>query len=202
MKIPFRDLIQLSKDHNQIWPQDLADDLEEEEPQILQQSQMYQTLISEQLNPSPKKEIPALPTLVVKGWNKPQIKGTKNWSDFENLLLFYTIGKLTIADTPENQAQKEKDQTELRQVIEEFLPLKGQRKKSAEERVAVNTTYLDFGKRTIDGLLKNSPSIRYELQRELQDARENNYYNALKLERSSDIANRVFETLKNRYQKD
>ena len=50
--------------------------------------------------------------------------------------------------------------------------------------------------------LRRKIGQRDELQRELQDARENNYYNALKLERSSDIANRVFETLKNRYQKD
>ena len=45
MKIHFKDLLQLSKDHAQVWPADLADDLEEEEPQISQQAQMYNELI-------------------------------------------------------------------------------------------------------------------------------------------------------------
>ena len=201
MKIPFRDLLQLSRDHSQIWPSDLIEDLEEEEPQISQQSQMYQALILEQLHANETEEAttPALPTLVVKGWDKPQIKGTKNWADFENLLLFYTIGQLAAADIPENQAQKEKDQAELREAIEGFLPLKGQRKKSAEERVAVNTTYLSFGKKVIDGLVKNDPCSAYETQREIQDAWETNSYNASKLERSRNIASRVLNTLQNRY---
>ena len=50
MKIPFKDLLQLSKDYNQVWPADLADDLEEEEPQISQQAQMYHELILQHIN--------------------------------------------------------------------------------------------------------------------------------------------------------
>ena len=205
MKIPFKDLLQLSKDHNQVWPADLADDLEEEEPQISQQAQMYHELILQHINnkegettPSEAENPrPTLPTLVVPGWNRPNTKGTKNWSDFENLLLFYTIGKLAITDTPENRAQKEKDLKELREVIEDFLPLKGQKRKSAEERVAVNTTYLAFGKNIIKGLVRNNPSIRYEAEREIQDT--SNYHHAYKLEKSLGIACRVFKKLKERY---
>ena len=140
-----------------------------------------------------------LPSLVVPGWNNLKKKGTKNWSDFENLILFYTIGKLAIANTPENIQQKEQDLKELRTVIESFLPLKGQKRKSAEERIAVNTTYLDFGKRVIDSLVKDNPSARYEIQREIRDAEETNHFNALKLETSYAIASRVFSKLKNRY---
>ncbi len=208
MNIPFKDLIQLSKDHAQVWPMDLANDLEEEEPQILQMSQTYKQMILEHLHPEEDTpEIPPeeeeevfkspLPTLVVPGWDNPNIKGTKNWADFENLILFYTIGKLAIASNFQNQ--KEYDQQELRGAIEAFLPFKGQKRKSAEERVAVNTTYLAFGKRVIDGLTQNDPSIQYEANREIQDARETNYYNAQKLEKSYGIARRVFKKLKERY---
>jgi len=207
MKIPFKDLLQLSKDHAQVWPADLADDLEEEEPQISQQAQMYNELILQHIRKREEEAVPSeaenprptLPTLVVPGWNCPSTKGTKNWSDFENLLLFYTIGKLASANTPENYAQKEKDLNELRKVIEDFLPLKGQKRKSAEDRVQVNTTYLAFGKNVIDGLVCDNPSVRYEAEREIQDARETNYYNAQKLEKSYGIARRVFKKLKERY---
>ena len=207
MKIPFKDAVQLSQDHSQIWPKDLIEDLEEEDPNVSLDSQALHKLISEHLkkteNSSFENELSYsnLPTLVVQGWDNQYIKGTKNWADFENLLLFYTIGELDVVNTPENQEQKKRDLTELREAIEAFLPLKGQKKKSAEARVDVNTTYLAFGKRVIDSLVNNDYSSQYELQREIQDAQETNYFNAIKLEKSYNIASRVFNRLKQRYQR-
>ena len=113
MELPFKDLLQLSRDHTQIWPPDLVKDLEEEEPLVSLQSQTFSQLISEHLKPQNTSQVKTnndldkLPTLVVSGWNTPRTKGTKNWSDFENLILFYTIGKLAIANTPKNIQQKE-----------------------------------------------------------------------------------------------
>lgn len=214
MEIPFKELLQLSNNHNKIWPEDLVEDLEEEDPIIAQQSQLYKRLILERLHREEEnnetfledqKEAkiqaakPQLPSLVVSGWNNPNIKGKKNWADFENLLLFYTIGKLAKANTPENRPQKERDLSELRTVIEAFLPLKGQKSQTAEKRVEVETTYLAFGKKVIDSLVKNDCCSQYELQREIQDAEETNSFNASKLHKSYTIACRIFKNLQRRY---
>lgn len=205
MKLALKDLLQMSKDHNQIWPSDLVNDLEEEEPHVFLQSKTFTQLILDRVknikNDPPELEdiMPPLPSLVTPGWDNTKIKGTQNWADFENLILFYTIGKLDIPNTPDNIQQKEQDLAELRTVIEEFRPLKGQKKQSAEKRVGANTTYLAFGKKTIDNLLTNNPNMRHEMQREIEDANEANYFNGCKLEKSYHIALRVFHTLQDRY---
>ena len=197
MKIPFRDLIQIFRDHSQIWPADLVEDLREDDPHVYQQSQTYTNLLLQKNNPPPV----FLPTLVVPGWNNMAIKGQKNWADFENLLFFYTLGKIQLDPLSGMASQKEKDFNDLRCAIEKFPILKGQKAETAEERVSKNTTYLAFGKNVIDSLLANNLGAQYDLYREIQDAEETNAFNGAKLRRSQTIANRVFNTLQARYSK-
>ena len=66
--------------------------------------------------------------------------------------------------------------------------------------MAVDTTYLAFGKRAIDSMIKDDPSLLYDVRREIQES-EGNYYNQMKLEKSYDIASRVFRKLMSRYQR-
>ena len=196
MKIPFKDLVQIFRDHNQIWPADLVEDLQDDDPHVYLQSQIYTDLILH------KNEMPIfLPTLVVPGWNNMEKKRQKNWADFENLLLFYAIGKIQLDSFSDMAVQKEKDLKDLRSAIEKFPILKGKRPETAEDRVSKNTTYLAFGKNMLDSLITNNQGAQHDLYREIQDAEETNVFNASKLRRSQVIAYRVFDTLQKRYKR-
>ena len=107
MDIPFEELIQLARVHNQVWPADLVDDLKEEEPSIYQQASIYRELISKRLLEQERSRHE--PTLVVSGWDHIEKKGQKNWADFENLLFFYALGKLQLNLDYETALQKETD---------------------------------------------------------------------------------------------
>ena len=199
MNIPFGELVQLASNHNQVWPNDLVEGLEEDDPHIFLQSKVYADLIS-----SRKREleystsISSLPSLIVPGWDNVQNKGQKNWADFENLLFFYALGKIQTASY-KAKLQKEDDLKKLREVIEKFPLLKGKKAESAEQRASKDTTYLAFGRKVIDSLINNDLGTQHDLNREILDAEETNGFNAGKLKRSRAIAQRVFHTLKNRY---
>lgn len=199
MSISFEELSQIARDHSQMWPSDLVEGLEENDPHVCFQSQMYANLIAQKKREQQKELLPLLPSLVVPGWNNVKNKGQKNWADFENLLFFYALGKLQLDSSYQTVWQKENDLNALRYVIEKFPTLKGKKTESAEKRILKNTTYLKFGRRVIDSLISDDVSAQYDLNREIQDAEETNYFNASKLRKSQTIANRVFRTLRDRY---
>ena len=201
MGIPFEELVRLAQDHSQVWPSDLVEDLKEDDPHVCLQSQMYADLISQKKREYKESNF-SLPTLVVPGWDKIEKKGQKNWADFENLLLFYALGKIQFSPSYETTFQRKKDTEDLRQVIEKFPILKGKKPESAEERIGKNTTYLAFGKSVLDSLIRDDQGAQHDLYREIQDAEETNSFNASKLKRSQTIARRVFSTLKKRYKND
>ena len=108
------------------------------------------------------------------------------------------MGKIQTASY-KAKLQKEDDLKKLREVIEKFPLLKGKKAESAEQRASKDTTYLAFGRKVIDSLINNDLGTQHDLNREILDAEETNGFNAGKLKRSRAIAQRVFHTLKNRY---
>ena len=198
MNLSFKELTQLAQNHNSVWPADLVEGLEEDEPHVCLQSRIYANLICREKE---KESMPVLPTLVVPGWNNVTSKGKINWADFENLLFFYALGKIHLDPSYKTSIQKENDLNELRQAIEKLPILKGQRPESAEARVNKGTTYLTFAKSVIDSLINNDQNAQHDLYREIQEAAETNSFNAAKLRTSQVIANRVFRVLQNRYKR-
>lgn len=200
MSISFEELSQIARDHSQMWPSDLVEGLEENDPHVCFQSQMYANLIAQKKREYKMADSP-LSSLVVPGWNDTRNRGKINWADFENLLFFYALGKIQLDPSYQTEWQKENDLNELRQAIEKFPILKGQRPESAEERVNKGTTYLTFAKRVIDSLINDDQNAQHDLYREIQEAAETNSFNASKLGTSRVIANRVFRVLQNRYKR-
>ena len=217
MDFSLSDLNHLLKDFKDTWPQDLIDDLAEKEPQIGQQLQDLQSLISEKASQISQEELPPKtpevsvpkkrpspihiklkPSLVSPKWDEIQ-KGRINWDDFKNLLLFYALGKMQVANSDLVLLQKEEDLHQLRLAIEEFPLLKNQKPQTAEQRVNQKTSYLSFGKKVIDALMNNSSTVNHDSDREIQDADETSSFNATKLGLTKKIALNVFYTLKKRY---
>ncbi len=113
--------------------------------------------------------------------------------------MFYTIGKLVVSQSQQISPQQEKDKSELRKAIESFLPLRNQKFLPAEKRVAGKKTYLSFGRNYIDATLAEDDARLHELDREIKDAEDNNYFNGQKLRKSQTIALKVIKKLKERY---
>jgi len=186
-------------------PELIQEDLFDETSELVQKDKTPPSLKKEKIQPScPVAPVFAPDTLVARGWNNMQIKGRKNWADFENLMYLYALGKLFTAETIPAKAQQ--DKKELTYVVEEFDRLKHPKRKkhaSASQRLASFKTYVAFGKRTIDASCETAPSSRawelHELERECSDAMENNIHNGLKLERAYHIARRVLYNLRTRY---
>ena len=118
---------------------------------------------------------------------------------FQNLLFFYALGKLYLAETDERRPQKEADLAELRWAIEGLPLIKKAKPQTAEERVSQRSSYLAFGKKMIDALIMKNEETLYDCDREIQDAEETNSYNAGKLKHTRFLATKVVHTLKNRY---
>ena len=213
------ELIQLNRDFCQIWPTDLLEDLEEKEPQLFQEYRQLQILTEKAIREAEKKDRDFLrsvgvistlperpsspfassqPSLISFGWDEIHPRKT-NWADFQNLLFFYALGKLHLAETDERRPQKEADLAELRWAIEGLSLIKKAKPQTAEERVAQRTSYLLFGKKMIDALMMRNEEALYDCDREIQDAEETNSYNARKLKHTRFLAAKVVRTLKNRY---
>lgn len=220
MKVSLQDSVQMHRDFYAVFPRDLVEDLSDEDPQLEQNSESLDRLLSAKRQEIEKKEEASLPdlsleeapvrpvlvpdTLVKTGWDKISHKHQKNWADFENLIALYTLGKLFCQKTMPAKALQ--DKKELTYVVEEFDRIRKPRAKkhfSAAQRLSSTKTYIDFGKRTINAsCLPNAfdrAQTLNEIENEYIEAIHANQFNGWKLKKAYHISRRVIKKLRQRY---
>lgn len=189
-----------------IFPDDLLEDLQEDEPQVYFEAQTCDEniiRIKNELENSVSEQA-LLPSILTEGWDIPQRhrEHRKNWPDMENLLKLYALG-LYFKEKPMTP-QAIYDSKELSQAaLQASISHRHKKGIPAEQRIERAPTYLRFGLRTLDAFfnpsrIKRELDLR-ELNQEIRDAYSGNYYNAVKLQKSKDMALRVGRIICSRY---
>ena len=200
----FKDWIERRNNIRETFPDDLLEDLKDEEPELYQEAQVCDENIIRLKNELENSVSPIalLPSLLTEGWDRPRAPGnrSKNWPDMENLLKLYAIG-LYFKNQPLTQ-QALHDQKELSDAAQKASISKKHKKGlSAQTRFQRAKTYLRFGMKTLDIFFQpNSPQKEYDmssLDAEIYDTTD--YYNSEKLRKSKNMALRVGRIICNRY---
>ncbi len=185
------------------FPDDLLNDLEDDEPALFAEAQECDQRIAQYKMhlESSVAPIALLPSIVTEGWDRPKKKKSDiNWSDMENLLKLYALG-LYFKDQPRTY-QADYDQEELENVVQR-ASVSSRRKKgvAAQQRLDKATTYLRFGMKTLDAFFLPTSSAKEYTMRDL-DAEicdTENEYNAAKLRKSKNMAMGVGRFICQRY---
>ena len=202
-KATLSDYVRRRNEIRQMYPDDLLEDLKEEEPTLYGEALSCDVFIANYNRSleSSVSPIALLPSILTKGWNQEKRNPfCKNWADMENLLKLYAIG-LYFKDRPLTY-QSEHDKKELSDAIK-LASISSKNKKgiSPEERLKNAKTYLLFGMNTLNiFFMPDSAKKSFDMSALDTEIHETtNDFNAEKLRRSKNIALRVGRMICDRY---
>ena len=168
----FSDYVRRRNEMRQIYPDDLLEDLKDEEPTIYEEAMNCDAFISNHVRSleSSVSPIALLPSILTKGWDqRKKHRSAINWSDMENILKLYAIG-LYFKDQPLTD-QAEHDKKELSDAIKiASISSKHKNGISAEKRLQNTNTYLRFGMNALDIFFApDSSNKKYDLALTVSD---------------------------------